>query len=599
MRSHNKQFLALLFLLAIAILTGGHYLHQDWAQRTVMEQARRSGLEQLHTAVYVLQQLGASPAEEEVSQQLQELARRANVRFTLMNAQGEILADTALRARDVAGLASRGDRPEMVEAEETGLGTSVRYSTELHLEFLYMAMAVRDLAGMESGYLRLGQPYAPLRDRMEGFGFPFFLMGFGVLALSGAAAFLLGRRLKGEIFRISSSLDSLEQHGGSVRHGFLRELHPLVRSVNNASKRVQRYLQQGSQQREELETMLNSLEDAVAVLDSEGKVRRYNQAMTRISSAKKDLIGRRPIEFISSPELQDTVQQMLQQRRETGKSLLLTLHEDSYYEAMVLPMLYRWGGTQEVVLMLHDVTEIKRLDQVRRDFVANISHELRTPITSIKGYTEILLQSPPREEQTLQSFVRIIDRNVDNLSTLVDNLTRLSIAESAEGGSVQEEVDLVEAMETAWRVCEPLAHKKGVAADWSIPEQAVVTGNRDLLTRAIINLMDNAIKYSPDGERIGLEIQDLGSWWQVGVADNGPGVPPRLKPRIFERFFRGEGDKSKMSGTGLGLSIFKHIVHRHGGRIELESPISGKVKGSRFLFTLRKHAPHKQDSPEG
>ncbi len=284
-----------------------------------------------------------------------------------------------------------------------------------------------------------------------------------------------------------------------------------------------------------------------------------------------------------------------------GRSLYLTFYDRAYYEATLLPPLFEQEGSVEIILVLHDVTELKRLEQARKDFVANISHELRTPITSIKGYTETLLHSPPADSQTLSSFMSIVARNVDNMDRLVDNLLHLSRAESSEdeGRAQEEEVDLTQVLQTARQVCAPLIQRKGLELVEEIPEGTVplVLGNNEQLIRVALNLLDNAIKYSPEGGRIELRIADQREHWRVEVEDHGPGIPPGEQGRIFERFYRGESESSgTASGTGLGLSICKHILYRHDGEITVESPVPGDLQGARFAFFLHKHSRTRESS---
>jgi two-component system phosphate regulon sensor histidine kinase PhoR len=291
------------------------------------------------------------------------------------------------------------------------------------------------------------------------------------------------------------------------------------------------------------------------------------------------------------------------QEKRARRSLYVTFYDQSHFEAALLPVVFEEDRKMELLLVLHDVTELKRLEQARKDFVANISHELRTPITSIKGYTETLLHSPPKEEETLGSFMGIVARNVDNLERLVDNLIHLSRAEATEESDapLDEEVDLAQVLEAAWQVCAPIARRRGVELHRELPETESprVLGNKEHLIRALLNLLDNAIKYSPEGGRITVRIRDLPERWQVEVEDEGAGVSPGVQSRIFERFYRGEtGRSGNVGGTGLGLSICKHILQRHGGEITVESPVPGDVEGARFAFTLAKHRQRTESSGE-
>ena len=605
MGTYRRQLLTGFAIVVLGVLAGSYGLFRGTVQETVLEQARDAAREQLRTAEYALRQAeGNGPSERSVQERLLELSRRGNVRLSLVNAEGEILVDTGVQPSQLAELGPQLDSPEIREAERQGMGHSLRYSPEVHLKFLFVARKVEDLAGMEKGFLRLGKPYATLLQRTETARLRFFWLVAGALLLLTPVYLFLNRRLDSEIGRITHEVEAIGRHAGQASYATLREFVPMIRSINKISEQTRDYLHQLSLQRDEGDAIINGLEDGVAVLDTRGRVRRYNRAMAEIVHSQQDLTGRKPIEFIPSTELQDAVEEMLNhQEKRARRSLYVTFYDQSHFEAALLPVVFEEDRKMELLLVLHDVTELKRLEQARKDFVANISHELRTPITSIKGYTETLLHSPPKEEETLGSFMGIVARNVDNLERLVDNLIHLNRAEAMDesSGALNEEVDLVQVLEAAWQVCAPLAKRRGVDLEREVPEEErpYVLGNKEQLIRVLLNLLDNAIKYSPEDAGIIVRIRDLGEQWQVEIEDGGPGVSPGLQSRIFERFFRAESGRSGgVSGTGLGLSICKHILQRHGGEIAVESPVPGDVEGARFAFTLAKYRRRTESSGE-
>ena len=599
MLSYKRQLLAGLALVLIGVLVGGYLLFRSAVEDAVLQQTRKAAEEQLKTAAYALRHAEQGSVEE----RLHALGRRSNARLSLIDAEGRILVDTAFSASESGE--AKGEMPEIEEASRGVTGHSIRYSPRVHLVFLFVAREVEGIGGVEKGYLRLGKAYGPLRDRIAERTYRFLgLIGIGLVLLLPAYSFL-HRRLSRELDRITREVETIGSHAGHTSHATLSEFSPLIKSINKISQQTRDYLEQLSVQRDEGEAIFNGLADGVAVIDSAGRIRRYNRAMTEIVRSRQDLSGRLPIECIPSTELQDAVEEMLEsQKADSGRSLYVTFYNQSHFEAVLLPIVFEQSRAMEVMLVLHDVTDLKRLEQARKDFVANISHELRTPITSIKGYTETLLHSPPKEGQALSSFLRVVEKNVENLERLVDNLVHLSRAEAAEDseGALTEEVGLSQVLDAAWQVCAPLAQRKGVGLDQRVPEteEPFVLGNKEQLIRVVLNLLDNAIKYSPEGGRIEVRIQDLGDQWQVVVEDEGPGVSPGLQSRVFERFYRGEtGRTGVVGGTGLGLSICKHILQRHRGEITVESPVPGGVEGARFAFSLAKHRPLTEPSGEG
>jgi len=269
----------------------------------------------------------------------------------------------------------------------------------------------------------------------------------------------------------------------------------------------------------------------------------------------------------------------------------ISVFQERYFHVAIIPAVFRAGQGCETIVVFHEVTELKRLEQVRKDFVANISHELRTPLTSIKGYTETLLSDPDQDPETLKSFMGVIQRNVNNMTHLLENLLHLARLESSETERSLGPVDVQTALSVAWEVCEAMAGEKDVQASSTVPGASVrVQSTHEQLVRVLVNLLENAIKYSPKGGRIAVSAADRGSEWEISVQDEGPGIPKQDQRRIFERFYRGEKDRNglKVSGTGLGLAICKHIVLKHGGRIWVESPVPGELVGSVFRFSLPK-----------
>ena len=604
MGTYRKRLFAALLLFLIVFLIGGFILLEKTVRETVLEHTRDTAREQLRTAIYALRHTADSPSEQEVRNKLRKLGRRSNARLSLLNAEGKVIEDTAVPPSRLKEFGAQISGIEIEKAGRKGEGSSIRYSPAVHLKFLFVAREVEDLAGLEKGYLRLGKPYDPLQEKIQEATFRYFWLVLGALFLLIPVYLFLSRRLNREIGRITRDVEGLGRGMGQVSSARLREFVPLIRSINKISEQTREYLQQLSLQRDEGEAIFNGLDDGGAVLDSEGRIRRYNRAMADMVRSKQDLKGKKPIECIPSTELQEAVEEMLaRQEKDTdaGSSLYVTFYTQSHFEVTLLPIFFKQARAMEMILVLHDVTELKRLEQARKDFVANISHELRTPITSIKGYTETLLYSPPRDPEALRSFMSIVDKNVDNLDRLVDNLINLTKAEAREESNGQtEEVSLVQVLDAVWQVCAPLAQQKEIQLNRELPDtEPYVLGNKEQLIRVVLNLLDNAIKYSPEGERVEARIRDLGEQWQVEVEDSGPGVPPGLQARIFERFYRGEtGGSSIANGTGLGLSICKHILQRHGGEIVVESPVSGGIQGAKFSFALAKHQLRKETGDE-
>ena len=240
--------------------------------------------------------------------------------------------------------------------------------------------------------------------------------------------------------------------------------------------------------------------------------------------------------------------------------------------------------------MFHDITDLKRVEVMRRDFVANVSHELRTPLTSIKGYAETLCEEGIEKVPQAQSFSHIILKHANRLSALVQDLLSLTQLESQTTPLTRREVDLCRILDAAILVVKPAAEGKNLTiATESIPEKTMVWADRDQIGQALVNFLDNAVKYTPEGGSIMVSVTDAEDEVQVTVADTGIGIPREHLNRIFERFYRVDKNRSReLGGTGLGLSIVKHIIQTHGGRVWVNSELE---RGSAFSFSLPKKQP--------
>ncbi|MCR4288322.1 MAG: ATP-binding protein [Deltaproteobacteria bacterium] len=239
-----------------------------------------------------------------------------------------------------------------------------------------------------------------------------------------------------------------------------------------------------------------------------------------------------------------------------------------------------------LIIFLQDITEEKRVETIKKDFVANVSHELRTPLASIKGYSETLLDGAAEDENTLREFLRVIDRHATRMSRLIDDLLTLSKLESHEEAIESSPVDVRELILATAAGFEKQARDKSITIRSSIPESLPkALGDRYRLEQVVVNILDNAIKYTPSGGNVTLSASRQDGFIRIDVADTGIGIPKEDIPRIFERFYRVDKARSReLGGTGLGLAIVKHIIQGHGGRLNVES---APGKGSTFSFMLK------------
>ncbi len=343
-------------------------------------------------------------------------------------------------------------------------------------------------------------------------------------------------------------------------------------------------------QRQELEAVFNAMRDGVMVLDARGRTRTVNRALLELLDPHTKALGRRPLEVILSLGLQEACDRVLTSKdpfQVFPHFLPIVIGEGRTFEVNIV-RLPAEGEEAGAVVVFHDMSRLKQIEKVRQDFVANVSHELRTPLTSIKGYTETLLADPQPKAEVLSSFLEVILKNTNHMVKMVDDLLQLARIEVRQGAFQPAPVNPTEALMAAWKACLPGAQARQVNLVNLVAEEGTdVSADFDQLVRVFRNLIENAIRYSPEGGTITVEGHAEGNTVTLSVQDEGPGIPKQHQQRIFERFYRIEKNRSSdLGGTGLGLAICRHIMLNHGGLIWVQSPGPGRTNGATFYFTM-------------
>lgn len=386
---------------------------------------------------------------------------------------------------------------------------------------------------------------------------------------------------------LSTAADSIGQGKVNALTQFYpgQYLYPLAKSIRENAERVGSYIQTITEQKSQLESILDGIEEGILLLNSAGRIDSSNRAARNMFSSVPELRGRRPLEVIRSPELQAACGRVLANEIHSFHSEV-TIGTDRFYHVHIVRV---EQSTNEygAVIALHDISELKRLAKVRRDFVANASHELRTPLTSIKGYTEMLM-SDESDPDVRNSCLEVILKNTDNMIKTVNDLLQLARVEDYDNTTDIRPVNAGEVLIEAWKACARVAEQRNVLIKSDLaPQGPSVLADFDQLVQVFRNLLENAVRYSQPGGTVEVFSHEQDGKVTIGVGDSGPGIPRKDQQRIFERFFRVERHRGKEAGsTGLGLAICRHILRNHGGAIWVESPRKGMSSGSIFFFTL-------------
>jgi two-component system phosphate regulon sensor histidine kinase PhoR len=512
-----------------------------------------------------------------------EVSERSGTRITFVDPKGMVLADSE---RDPETMENHADRPEILQARHGQTGVSIRHSATLNQDLCYVALSIPD-RGATGFILRLAVPLAQLDSAVS--AVRGWLLGTSLIALavSMLIAYVFSARLTWRIRRIQSFAERLPETRASqdLTSEADDELGLLSRSMNRMAAQLRESLDRLSLESALREAILSSMAEGVLAVDQHMHVTFCNGSFARLAGLTLPIPQHAPLlEVVRDAGLLAMLSQALASEKPVKRRLELPAAEGRSFEAQAAPLTA--PSKQGAIAVLHDITDLERLEIVRKDFVANVSHELRTPLASIRGYAETLLDGALEDPENNRKFLEIIKAQAARLNNIASDLLMLSELESntAEGGE-PEHFSVHNVIENALRTVESEAHVRDVRLIRGRVEDAWVSGSKIRLEQALVNLLDNAIKFNrPFGEVQIDVIRVRDRHVRIMIADTGIGIPSGVQSRIFERFYRVDKARSRsVGGTGLGLSIVKHVLERMNGSITVESELG---KGSVFTVTL-------------
>jgi two-component system, OmpR family, phosphate regulon sensor histidine kinase PhoR len=574
-----------LIIVLLALLAVTWYVSQAWRgaflEQTAADLKIRADL--------VIPQLQAllSPLKAEAADRLcKELGKLSGTRLTVILPSGQVVGDSF---KSPARMDNHGDRPEIRQALKGKVGIATRHSYTEETSMMYVAVPVLD-QGRVVAVVRASLTVAFIGRALDAM--------YGKIALGGLGAALLAALLSLVVARrLSRPLEEMKQAAQRFAQGDLRvkvpvpssdELASLAEALNSMGEQLDQRLRTVTRQRQEQEAVLASMVEGVLAVDQQERLIILNQAGARLLGVEPEAARERPLpEVVRHPDLQNFVARALASPRQVdGEIILRDSGGDRLLQLRGTTLRDSQGKAFGALIVLNDVTRLRRLEQSRRDFVANVSHELKTPITSIKGFVETLLDGAMREPENALNFLQIIARHADRLNEIIDDLLSLSrIEQDSDQGKIALSTGGLKAvLLDAIQACRERAAVRDIEIDLSCPEDLTAAINAPLLEQAVVNLIGNAVKYSPATRPVQVEARRENGEVLILVRDQGPGIAPEHLPRIFERFYRVDPGRSrKVGGTGLGLAIVKHIAQAHGGYVTLESAPGA---GSTFLIHL-------------
>ena len=572
------------FMLVTLLALGSALLYAEHAVRVFHENQTAIELEA------ELQLLGDAAQERlgdaaALQTFLAEAGRRADTRYTLIAPDGRVLADSQ---EDPARMENHATRPEVQQARAGQLPARTTRFSATRLETLLYTATLVGTNGVARPVLRAARPIKGLNASLRTLEWHMAAVALLIFALAALASYGLARRIARPLQALRATAEQYAAGDLAQRPPLsdIEEVAALAEAMKTMARQLDERIRSLSRERAESEAVLASMiEGVLAVNNAEAVIRLNRAAAALVGVAPEQAAGRDLREVVRHPVLQEFVLATLASDKPSEKDMLLYAPDERHVAAHGTALRDAAGARIGALVVLNDVTRIRRLENIQREFVANVSHELKTPITAIQGFVETLLGSEAHRPEDVRRFLEIVSRHTERLNSIIEDLLSLSRIEQEEGGRLErEDVDLCDVAASAAQLCRARAGSKDIVIENRCTAPMPARVNTRLIEQALVNLLDNAVKFSPPVRLITITGAQDGENWKISVQDQGCGIAAEHLPRLFERFYRVDKARSRQSGgTGLGLAIVKHIVKAHGGSVSVASQVG---TGSTFSLTL-------------
>ena len=512
------------------------------------------------------------------------LGLSSDTRFTIIMPDGNVVGDSYENPEDME---YHGDRPEIRMALAGSDGIDKRYSRTVKQEMMYLAVPLKDAGSETRCAVRASLTMTAIQGELNTMTIRVVTASILTGILSMIVCVVMVRRITNPLRGMGRAARQFAE--GDFKHRIpaqeAREMDQLGESLNTMSGQLSKTLSTLSEQRNEQQTVLSSMTEGVLAIDKKERVIHMNRVAGEIldvnhKEAKHSMLQ----QSVRYANLQEFIKTVLGSQKPRSRALTLRGETEKQIQANGTVLQNADGEAIGALVVLRDVTQLRHLETVRSDFVANVSHELKTPITSIKGFVETLLSEEWNHDTETRRFLEIINQQSGRLNAIIDDLLTLSRLEQKDGQVMTEEINLSSTLESAIHLCQLQAAKKKIQIEMVCPPDLTLSINAPLLEQALVNLIINAVKYSDAEKKVLVLAEEQEKEVVLYVKDEGFGIEHKHLDRLFERFYRVDTARSrKLGGTGLGLSIVKHIVQAHGGTIRVESKVGA---GSTFIITL-------------
>ena len=591
MQKDSLQFFPLLILILALALLGFIWSHSDSFEQIYLAHIKKELLIRNELLKSEIKELIAKKDFKALNELSRSIDKRIDTRITLIDRKGKVLCDSRGKV-DLMAPHLTEDRKEIINAFTGKSSTSIRNSSTLSTRMIYAAIPVR--SGSQTYVLRTAMSIAQIDNILARARRDILIFGLLVAVASSILSYFI-------VHNIRTPIKALRVNAARIAGGDLDTTLPiptkgairdLALSLNNMSEQLKKRLEQVKLEKKKRDAIFTSMTEGVIALDLSGNILDINRAAIEMLELPVESKGLSFHTLIDNDDLLKIVEKIIKDKELVESELTLDIIQKRHIRVCGT-VLSSKGNIFGAVIVFHDVTQVKKLENFRHDFIADVSHEIKTPLTAIRGAVETLAEGAIKEPENAEKFMKIITKHSDRLNSLVHDILSLSSLEIKTEARERDFANLKIAsiINTACEICQERADNKDVKFNIDLKDKDYqIEGDCQLLEQALINLIENAIKYSDSNKSIEISAAKKNNNILIEVKDHGAGIAAKHLPRLFERFYRVDKARSrKLGGTGLGLAIVKHIAQLHKGSISVKSELG---QGSTFVLRL----PIKQNS---
>jgi two-component system phosphate regulon sensor histidine kinase PhoR len=523
-----------------------------------------------------------------------QIVAESSTRITVILPDGEVIADSD---ENPVIMKNHRDRPEFQDALRQGLGSSLRFSETLGKRMMYLAIPLKQ-DDKVLAVVRTSVPVTAIDEALKGIYKKLFWAGIVIAVCAAAFSLAISRKISRPVEQMTKIAKCFASGELELRLSIpnAAELADLAKALNEMARQLNARIDTIKEERSQIQAILSSMIEGVVAVDSAGHIVSINKAAAELLDIDATKVqGRNIEEVVRNPRLQQYIKDSLETGEPAKEDKFVVNSGERFLQLNGSVLMDSKGNKSGSVVVLQDITRTRQLEEVRRDFVANVSHELKTPVTSIKGFVETLLEGTVQDPEQTKRFLQIIAKHSDRLNAIIEDLLSLSLLEedSEKRRLSFEKTNIRPALASAIELSKVKADQKNITVELSCDKELTAKINSAIIEQALLNLIDNAIKYSRDNSKIQVSAEKKENEVLIKVSDQGCGIEKEHLDRIFERFYVvDKGRSRKLGGTGLGLSIVKHIANVHGGYVKVQSTVN---KGSTFEIHLPLNLPNKEN----